>query len=245
MKIVDFFDRIYVINLPYRKDRLNSVTKELGRAGISFCPGKVEVFSAIRPEEPAGFPDIGWRGCFLSHLGVIKQAKKDKLNNVLIMEDDLLISRRFIKSQHKLLEQLSTEEWGFVYFGHVVATPRSRSVELINYSDTLITTHCYGVNASVFDRLIDYLEDYASQVAQQRPEVDIGVDSVISLFRKQNKDIVTLIASPSICVQSDSTSDLAGHGPKATGIRALVQSIPMGKSILNKLRVVKRWMVDV
>ena len=138
MKIVDFFDRIYVINLPYRKDRLNSVTKELGRAGISLCPGKVEVFPAIRPEEPAGFPDIGWRGCFLSHLGVIKQAKKDNLNNVLIMEDDLLISRRFIKNQVKLVDDLRSREWGFVYFGHVVETPRNQSVKLINYSRKVV-----------------------------------------------------------------------------------------------------------
>ncbi len=245
MKIVDFFDRIYVINLPYRKDRLNSVTKELGRAGINFCPGKVEVFSAIRPEEPAGFPDIGWRGCFLSHLGVIKQAKKDNLNNVLIMEDDLLISRRFIKNQVKLVDDLRSREWGVVYFGHLIQGLRNQPVQLVSYPEKIIGNHCYAVNGSLFDRLIEYLEDYAAQVARQRPQVDIGVDSVISLFRKQNKDIVTLIASPAICVQSDSTSDLAGHGPKATGIRALVQSIPMGKSILNKLRVVKRWMVDV
>ncbi|MCI5210545.1 MAG: hypothetical protein D3910_17540 [Candidatus Electrothrix sp. ATG2] len=69
-----YFGKIYVINLPERVDRRREVTAALKRIGISFAPGKVELFPAIRPTEAAGFPSPGVRGCFLSHLSVLKKA---------------------------------------------------------------------------------------------------------------------------------------------------------------------------
>ena len=40
MKIIDFFDKIYVINLDHRKDRLRSITKELKIGGLDFSNPK-------------------------------------------------------------------------------------------------------------------------------------------------------------------------------------------------------------
>lgn len=245
MKIVDFFDRIYVINLPYRKDRLASVSKELRAAGMPFSPGKVELFAAIKPAEPAGFPDIGWRGCFLSHLEVLKQARKDGLKNVLIMEDDLLISRRFKSNQERLVDELLKSEWDFVYFGHIVDKIKNNDVKLISYSDKILTTHCYGVNGAVFDSLIQYLEAYLAQVALERPKVDIGIDSVISNFRIENKNINTLISMPALCIQSDSASDLFGHGGQVSGLNAVILKLPFGKYVLRALRAIKRFVCDI
>jgi len=43
--------------------------KELSRIGW-----RAEFFPAVRPETAQGFPWIGARGCFLSHLAVLKSA---------------------------------------------------------------------------------------------------------------------------------------------------------------------------
>jgi len=212
---------------------------------MSFSPGKVELFAAIKPTEPAGFPDIGWRGCFLSHLEVLKQAKKEGLKNVLIMEDDLLISRRFKRNEERLVDELLKSEWDFVYFGHFFPAQRNKTVQLIACDKKVIGNHCYGVNGAVFDSLIHYLEAYLAQVAVERPKVDIGIDSVISNFRIENKNINTLISMPALCVQSDSASDLFGHGEQVSGLKAIILKLPFGKYVLRVLRAIKRFVFDI
>ncbi|HAX77040.1 MAG TPA: LPS biosynthesis glycosyltransferase, partial [Cyanobacteria bacterium UBA11372] len=61
------------------------------------------MFPAIRPDDAGDFPSIGARGCFESHLAILKQALADRLSNVLIVEDDLKISQRFHTEQAVLL----------------------------------------------------------------------------------------------------------------------------------------------
>src|SRR5579883_3652466 len=95
MQIKDYFERIYAINLPHRGDRRNAIRREMANAGLPLTPGKIEIFSAVRPDDAAGFPGIGVRGCFLSHLSILKHAQATGLANVLVMEDDLTISEEF------------------------------------------------------------------------------------------------------------------------------------------------------
>jgi glycosyl transferase, family 25 len=71
MKLIDFFERVYAINLPYRKDRRSMIVEELKKAGIPLVPNKAEIFSAIRPDNAGEFPSIGARGCFESHLAIL------------------------------------------------------------------------------------------------------------------------------------------------------------------------------
>ncbi|WP_228056539.1 hypothetical protein [Microcoleus sp. LEGE 07076] len=59
MKLTEFFERTYVVNLPERQDRRRDITKELANAGISLAPNSVEIFPAIRPETAGEFPSIG------------------------------------------------------------------------------------------------------------------------------------------------------------------------------------------
>lgn len=43
MRVLEFFDRIYVINLPYRRDRHQQIEQELRTVGMQFAPGQVEL----------------------------------------------------------------------------------------------------------------------------------------------------------------------------------------------------------
>ena len=84
-------DKIYVINLEYRKDRKTQILNELKKVDAS----NVEIFSAIRPKEglinhwnhsflnplPTWYRGnatnyrIGALGCLLSHLTIMKKVK--------------------------------------------------------------------------------------------------------------------------------------------------------------------------
>src|SRR5688500_9777280 len=117
---LEFFDRVYVINLPERTDRRRVMERELVRAGMPLTPGKVEIFPAIRPADRAGFPSIGACGCFRSHLSIFKLAVENKARNVLMIEDDLNISDQFRDHFAAIARQLNSAKWDFAYFGHVL-----------------------------------------------------------------------------------------------------------------------------
>ncbi|MBW3586846.1 MAG: glycosyltransferase family 25 protein [Cyanobacteria bacterium 0813] len=207
-KITDYFQGVYAVNLPERKDRRQLIVKELEEAGMPLMPHKVEIFPAIRPDEAGGFPSIGARGCFSSHVAILKQAKQQGLSNILIVEDDLEISPKLRAHQAVIVEQLCQQDWDFVYFGHVEEVENKSPVALVPFSEGVMTTHFYAVNGRIFGRLLRFLEE-----VQQRPpgHPDGGpmhIDGAYSTFRSQNPDVVTLIASPNLGWQRSSRSDI-------------------------------------
>src|ERR1700704_4562761 len=81
---------IVVINLQRRIDRRIEAGNELSRIGWH-----AKYFSAIEAESEAGFPSIGARGCFLSHLAVLRNAKEAGVRRLVILEDDVNFVRDF------------------------------------------------------------------------------------------------------------------------------------------------------
>ncbi|MCF8271893.1 glycosyltransferase family 25 protein [Chlorobium sp.] len=101
MNITDHFQKTAIINLPERQDRREETIAELKRIACSIDNKKTAFFPARRPSEAAGFPSIGVRGCFLSHMQVIRQARHDRLSSILVMEDDIA----FIPRANAILDQ--------------------------------------------------------------------------------------------------------------------------------------------
>ena len=208
MTLGDFFGCTFVINLAERKDRRAQITRELEAAGMPFSPGKVEIFPAVRPIEALGFPSPGVRGCFLSHLGILKLARERRLSSVLILEDDLVISPLVREFQDHILSFLSTARWDMVYFGHIEQVSNQSPPGFIPFTGPLVTAHFYAVNGPLIGRLIDYLEQ-----VQTRPPGDpdggpMHLDGALNMFRQRNPDTVTLIAQPNLGWQRPSRSDL-------------------------------------
>ncbi|EKQ70229.1 glycosyltransferase involved in LPS biosynthesis [Leptolyngbyaceae cyanobacterium JSC-12] len=238
MKTLDFFQRAYIINLPERKDRRKATEKELQKVGMQIAPGRLEFFSAIRPDHPDGFPSIGARGCFLSHLQILKQARDAGLTNVLVMEDDVFMDDSFPIFEDALIEQLRQEAWGFAYFGYPTMQPLTSPVKFVPFYESMLTTHCYGVNASILDRLITFLEEL-----QQRPpgHPDGGpmhLDGAYNMFRERNPDILALRTSSCLVAQRSSRSDVQPTSwyENFPVTRQLVEVARAGKTLLRSQR---------
>ena len=165
MTIIDYFDRTAIINLPERADRRAETRDEFRRIGWPIENAKVDFFTALRPETPAGFPNQGVRGCFLSHMNVIKTAKHDNLANVLIMEDDIAFISDIDKIAADALQALDQTNWGFLYLGHDHTSDTSGSTRLEKITEPLLFAHFYAVNSTIFDRLLEFLE----QVLERPP----------------------------------------------------------------------------
>jgi glycosyl transferase, family 25 len=229
MKILDFFACAYVINLPERRDRRKDVEKELRtKLDLTPTPGKLAIFPAVRPDSPGNFPSIGSRGCYSSHLEILKLARQQGLANVLILEDDVLILDQFRTYEQELIKQLSQiPDWGFIYFGHTFFQASHRP-QLETFTESIITAHFYGVHHSIFDRLIDFLEQVQNRPSGHPDGGPMHLDGAYNLFRQKNPDVVAWRVMPSLVEQRSSRSDIYPN--------AWYENIPVIKQSLTLLR---------
>lgn len=208
MRILDYFDRVAIINLAERSDRREETVQEFRRIGWTIENDKIKFFNAIRPMEADGFPSVGVRGCYLSHYNVVKQAKCDNLSNILIMEDDIAFIKNIDKCAYDLATGLEKTRWGILYLGHEYQ-PEIPSGNLLEKLYTpLPLAHFYAINSRIYDRFLDFLE----QLLQRKPGDPMGgpmhYDGAISTFRMQNQDIETYVVMPSLGYQRSSCTDL-------------------------------------
>lgn len=215
MKFTEFFDRTYVINLPERLDRRKQIEQELNRAEMPLQPGKVELFEAIKVESAEGFDSVGGRGCFMSHLAIYKQAKELGLNNVLILEDDLLLSPHFKQYEESFIEQLQAYDWAVVVFGYLPlgqlppdrTPPESPKFGKLEPSqEVLVGTHFYAVNAKAFDRVIAAFEFILSLSPEELASATRYPDGLLNDLGNED-DFLRLKAIPSFAAQRSSRSD--------------------------------------
>jgi hypothetical protein len=207
MSLADLFGCTYVVNLADRHDRRRAITRELQRAGMPLEAGRVEIFSAVRASEAAGFPNAGARGCFLSHLRILEQAQERKLDRVLIVEDDLVISP-LIREQQEQVAALLKQPWDVVYLGHVENVAVDVPPRLNRFDGPLMTSHFYGVKAPARDRLIEYLKKAEGRPAGHPDGGPMHLDAALTMFRQANPDLITLIAEPNLGWQRPSRSDI-------------------------------------
>ena len=139
------FDKIVCINLKKRPEKRDFIKKQAKEYDLD-----IEFFDAIWvSENPA-------KGCLKSHLNILKQAKKDKLNNILILEDDC----KFLKKCY--LQEIPTN-WDMLYIGGNINA-------IYDYSNpnwikgSIWTTHSYAISHKIFDKLITNLEKYEEEV---------------------------------------------------------------------------------
>jgi hypothetical protein len=223
--VLGYFEHAFVINLPERTDRRGEIERELARANLSFGDGHIELFPAIRPTELGGFWNHAVRGCFLSHLGVMERAIEQKLKSVLIME--------VLQHQQEVIEQLRQQPWDIAYLGHIqpLDPPADRAVGFTpaDPAKMLITLHFYALNRSVLPRLVQYLHEVLKRPAGHPLGGPMHVDGAISMFRKLNPDVVTLLAQPSLGSQRPSPSDLSprwfDHAPVVRTLARAARSI--------------------
>ena len=140
MGVNEMFDRVVVINLDRRPDRLEKITKQLNRLGIAF-----ERFSAVDDGNPV-------ESCKNSHQAVLSKARADGLGSILILEDDALFGDDFLSEFEKMRGELPNS-WDMLYLGGTIMNKEFYSDMLIRSKRTL-SLHAYAVNSKAFDILI-------------------------------------------------------------------------------------------
>ena len=171
--INQLFPHQVCINLDRRLERWRQMEEKFYQHGIH----SVRRFAAIDGESsivPVSWPGTpGAYGCLLSHLEVVREARRLGLPSVLVFEDDVVFDDQFEQKFSEYIEQLPAD-WDMLFFGAL------HKDELINVSENIgrITqsnsTYACVLRDTVFDAFIelnsrgDEVLDVNSLVLQQQ-----------------------------------------------------------------------------
>lgn len=163
--INELVDKVYIINLDRRPDRMNKMKNLMKKYNISY-----ERFPAIDGNRE----DIKneWKklqntiiqtpnalGCLMSHLAIIKDAKKNNYNKILIFEDDLLFHKNFNGALNKI--KYLPKDWKLLYLGASQISVHIDNIKKNGFYYKAVRTDgafAYIIDSSIFDELIDMLE---------------------------------------------------------------------------------------
>lgn len=230
------FDRIYILNLPERTDRRYEMQEQLKLVGLSFEMPIVQLFAAQRPSEKGEWESLGARGCFMSHLAILRDAEKDKLDSVLILEDDANWSRAFLSDPKQYLETIASRAWDFFDCGGPIKERGMGPPVAVDVHPEvgIVTTHCIGLRADAIGRAAAYLHRIATRKAGDPDGGPMHVDGAYSWFRRENPDISTLSFSPTMAYQRASMSNIGVLSP-IERISSLSHALRAYRALKNKL----------
>lgn len=175
-----YFDKIFCINLDSRKDKWLKVQKRFLRLGLN-----VERYSAQKAHSPyvdfefqkmlVREPDSkireskkfiknqGEMGCLLSHLDIIKKAKEEGLEKILIFEDDVIFHKNFIDN-FKFINLVP--DWALLYLGASQYSWKEVKpyTNKFYYAKDSDGTFAYAVNLKYADDIIKSIEQKNSPI---------------------------------------------------------------------------------
>lgn len=232
-EFIKYFDRIYIINLEHRADRRIEIDVQLKKIKLSLDDPKVTLFNAIKPLDAGEFPSIGARGCFLSHLGILKDAKNNNFQRILVFEDDLDLIDDFANQSNLVLNDLLSSNWDIFYGDYRVneiSLSHKKNTIKVNHDLSIGTTDFIGFNGQVIDTLIDYFEAMLNRQGGDQLGGPMHVDGAYTWFRKNHEHFSTLLTNPPLGYQRSSQSDIADPNwknkiPFVSVIRAFLNRI--------------------
>lgn len=202
MSIFDSYDVIRIISLPARTDRRRDMDKQLARVGLAGDP-RVSYYDAHRMTEPGHFSSVGAHGCFLSHLGVLEEAKGRRL---MLLEDDCNFT-------DEARRQSVPADCDIFYGGYDRVRPDDPN------SDDIIGAHCMGFSARAVTLGADYLRTFLGDdfVPEPRALAEGGYDGKIRppadgayvWLRRLHPELTAVFAEPKAAVQRPSRTDIA------------------------------------
>lgn len=161
--VFSIFDKIYCINLPYRKDRWETCLSQFKKYNIS---NNLEKFDGIVYNN-ASFnrKQNAHLGCWFSHYTVLKHAQAMDYNKILILEDDFIFNIEPEDMNLKLnccVNELP-QNWDLFYLGAYFVKGYDYEAK-VNYSNNLYKAntafgnHSISYSKSGINKMICYME---------------------------------------------------------------------------------------
>jgi GR25 family glycosyltransferase involved in LPS biosynthesis len=195
----NYFQEIQCINLERRSDRWKECLEEFNKYNL--IVNRYEAFDGENLNELSGL-NRGQVGAIYSHRGVIQYAKNNKLDNILILEDDVKFDES-LNQKFSVISHNIPDDWDVILFGgnHVANNPWAKgtltfvadNIFKVTYS---LALHAYAIKNTVYDKAIETLSKMNN--------------TNDALFAEIQEDINCYIIRPHLAWQRPSYSDLCG-----------------------------------
>ena len=144
-----YFDKIYCVSTPEASSRRLSCKSLCKKLNMSV---DIKIF----PRHPEGSN----RGCFESHISIIKDAHQHKYDRIIILEDDIIEGNVNPKIVDKIIQFLKANNWDLFYFGAVPDCRRDNAcVKHPKYKNFYriksLCTHAYAINKNAIKQFHD------------------------------------------------------------------------------------------
>jgi GR25 family glycosyltransferase involved in LPS biosynthesis len=166
----------------------------------------ISYFDACQFDDADGFPNKGVRGCFNSHLTLLRKCARS-VHPALIMEDDVFFQTDALAAASTLAVDLQTVEWDIVYFGSTTTGIRTHS-GFAHYASTIDGSHCRAIKPHIAARLAGYMTERLTRPHGDPKGGKGHMDAAINDFRLMDPAIKTYVVHPRIALQFASRTDL-------------------------------------
>lgn len=210
-RMVEVLGPIHVINLADRHDRRREFARQLQRIGLAYEYPGVTLFAAVRPDAADRFPSIGARGCFLSHLEILRAAREAGAGRIAICEDDLDFCDDFERRAPGVFDALDATDWDIFYGGFDAAAhgvDASRDILRLDPGQRVLCSHFLALRRPAIAALVPYLEAMMQREHGDPAGGPMHVDGAYSHFRADHPEMVTLAACPTLGHQRASRTDV-------------------------------------
>ena len=161
MKLTDFFEKIYIVNLPYkeeRKERLSAELEKLDLVDFEYVEWVRAVSGDMCPA-PAYFQaGNGAWGCLQTHTRVVQDAIMDEVSSCLILEDDVHFHPKSGLFLERFLGSVPSD-WDQLYLGgqHLQDPVETGIAPVLLRGSNINRTHAYGLQQRVYPKFLQHV----------------------------------------------------------------------------------------
>ncbi len=224
MKLNDYFDKIYLLNLFKREERRKGSESRLKSNSIDYnvfngVDGSVMKF-LWKKLDNSNFSNENYIGCFISHLSIYKDAIERGYNRILILEDDILVHRYI----NEIFDAIKVPDWSdLFYLGYIPLNDDCSMWDYkygINNSNIIVNNvfsptnlwglFAYGISRSLMVEMVDLYNN----------EFPMEIDRYyVNVIQKRGNSISL---SPQLfCCSDEAKSDNLGYTPPDMKLRSV------------------------
>lgn len=206
LKNTNMYDKIYLINLKRRPDRLTNflehyqssdlknvdITKfdaiDGSKLDVTSVPLSELALAELQQLETTGFRTKHYQltkgaiGCYLSHVKIWENILKNNYETVLIFEDDAKIPKNL---NHEIHEQMKyvPNDWDVVLFGYICK--KCLKFEKYIEVERFMLTHCYMITKKAIIKIMN--SNTLFPITQQIDSLMSELSTIINIYTVKDK----------------------------------------------------------